>query len=297
MIRPTSFSESAFTASAIARYVLPVPAGPIANVTVDARIVSTYALLRDGLRRDLLAAVAPDDVLEHVADVRRLVERRDDGADRVRADRVAALDELDELVDDRARLDDPRVVAVERQPVAAQRDRAAEPLAQRVEHAVAHPRELGGHLVRNGEDVLHAVQCRAREFPSLPRPIRCGHDRCGGARAVRRGLRDLPRVRSRTRETRDRRRGARLAVRGDLAARSHAARACVDVPCGRRARAAPVGWRGGAARSPRARSRGGRDRRGTRSGRDGLRVPRPRALPTRPLGRAGAAALCETARP
>ena len=41
MIRPTSRSESAFTASAIARYVLPVPAGPIANVTVDARIVST----------------------------------------------------------------------------------------------------------------------------------------------------------------------------------------------------------------------------------------------------------------
>ena len=43
MIRPTCFSWSAATASAIARYVLPVPAGPIPNVTVHARIASTYA--------------------------------------------------------------------------------------------------------------------------------------------------------------------------------------------------------------------------------------------------------------
>jgi hypothetical protein len=43
MIRPTCFSWSAATASAIARYVLPVPAGPIPNVTVQARIASTYA--------------------------------------------------------------------------------------------------------------------------------------------------------------------------------------------------------------------------------------------------------------
>ena len=40
--RPTAPSESADTASAIARYVLPVPAGPIPNVTVAARIASTY---------------------------------------------------------------------------------------------------------------------------------------------------------------------------------------------------------------------------------------------------------------
>src|SRR5436190_5607303 len=42
MIRPTCRSASAATASAIARYVLPVPAGPIANVTVWPRIASTY---------------------------------------------------------------------------------------------------------------------------------------------------------------------------------------------------------------------------------------------------------------
>ena len=50
--------------------------------------------------------MAPDDVLEDVADVGRLVERRDDRADGVGADRVATLDELDELVEDGAGLDD-----------------------------------------------------------------------------------------------------------------------------------------------------------------------------------------------
>ena len=41
MILPTCFSDSAATASAIARYVLPVPAGPMPNVTVQERIAST----------------------------------------------------------------------------------------------------------------------------------------------------------------------------------------------------------------------------------------------------------------
>ena len=99
----------------------------------------------------------PDDVVEDVADVGCLVERRDDGADRVRADRVAALDELDELVDDRAGFHDPLLVAVEREPVPAERDRAAQPLAQRVEHAVAHACELRGDLVGHGEHVLHGL--------------------------------------------------------------------------------------------------------------------------------------------
>src|SRR6266436_6732595 len=42
MMRPTWRSESAATASATARYVLPVPAGPIPNVNVEARMASTY---------------------------------------------------------------------------------------------------------------------------------------------------------------------------------------------------------------------------------------------------------------
>ena len=57
------------------------------------------ALLVDRLRRDLLAAVAPDDVVEDLAEVLGLVERGEHRVDRARADLVAALDELDELVD------------------------------------------------------------------------------------------------------------------------------------------------------------------------------------------------------
>jgi hypothetical protein len=105
--------------------------------------------------------VSPDDVLEHVADVGGLVERGHDRADGVRADRVAALDELDELVDHCPRLDHACLVPGQRQPVAAQRDRAPESRAERVEHAVADAGELRGDFVRHGEHVLHASQCRA----------------------------------------------------------------------------------------------------------------------------------------
>ena len=78
------------------------------------------------------------------------VERAEHRVDGARADLVAALDQLDELVDDGARLARRcSLVALERQLVAAQADRAAQPVAQRVEHAVADPGELGGDLVRD----------------------------------------------------------------------------------------------------------------------------------------------------
>jgi hypothetical protein len=111
-------------------------------------------LLVDGLRRDLLAAVAPDDVLEHVADVLRLIERREHSTDRVGADLVAAFHELDELVDDRPRGRDVLAVAVERQAVAAQRDGAVQPLAERLEDAVLDTRKLSRDLVRDVEHLL-----------------------------------------------------------------------------------------------------------------------------------------------
>ena len=81
--------------------------------------------------------MAPDDVLEDLADVLRLVERRDDGADGVRPDLVPAFDELDELVHDRTGGGDPVVGPFDRQLVPAQAERAVQPVAQRVEHAVA----------------------------------------------------------------------------------------------------------------------------------------------------------------
>ena len=119
------------------------------------------ALLVDRLRRDLLAAVAPDDVLEDLAEVLRLVERAEHGVDGARADLVAALDQLDELVDDRPRLGDVRA----RRPRSSAGCRAGrivqpKPVAQRVEHAVADARELGRDVVGDGENFLHSAQCR-----------------------------------------------------------------------------------------------------------------------------------------
>ena len=93
--------------------------------------------------------MAPHDVLEHVAEVLGLVERGEHRVDGVRPDVVAALHELDELVDDRAGLGDLRLVALDRELVAAEADRAAQPVAQRLEDAVADPGQLGRDLVRD----------------------------------------------------------------------------------------------------------------------------------------------------
>src|SRR5207253_1256902 len=81
------------------------------------------------LRRDVLASVPPDDVLEDVADVLGLVQRPHDRVDGARTDLVAPLHELDELVDHRPRARDAFVVALDRQPVPAQQDRAAAAVA------------------------------------------------------------------------------------------------------------------------------------------------------------------------
>ena len=109
----------------------------------------------------------PDDVLEHIADVGCLVEGCRDRADGVGADRVAALDQLHELVDDGPRLGDAVALAVECELVAAQRDRAAEPLAQGVEHAVADAGQLGRDLVGDGDDVLHRLSVGAAGYGAL----------------------------------------------------------------------------------------------------------------------------------
>src|SRR5205823_1212533 len=113
------------------------------------------ALLVKGLRRDSLAAMAPDDVLEDIAQVLGLVEGRKDCVNRARLDLVAALDELAELVDHRAGLRDVGVRALDREAVSAEQDRAAEPVPKRFEHAVAHGCELGRDVVRDGENLLH----------------------------------------------------------------------------------------------------------------------------------------------
>jgi hypothetical protein len=102
----------------------------------------------------------------------------------------AALDELDELLDDRLRFGDFQVFAGEREAVAAQVDRAAEPVAERVEYAVADARELRGDLVRDVQDGLHAVSVgRSSALPcgrlgrrGRPRGVDHEHDSVGSVR-------------------------------------------------------------------------------------------------------------------
>jgi len=75
---------------------------------------------------------------------------------------VAALDQVDELVDDGPGLGHALVVTLDREPVAPQADRAPKPAAERVEHAVADRGELGRDVVRDIQHLLHAPQCRPR---------------------------------------------------------------------------------------------------------------------------------------
>ena len=98
--------------------------------------------------------MAPDDVLEDLARVLGGVERGENRVHGPRPDRLAALDQLDELVHDRAGLADPRVVALEREAVAAQEQSDAEAVSKRVEDAVVDRGELGRDLVGNRENFL-----------------------------------------------------------------------------------------------------------------------------------------------
>jgi len=98
--------------------------------------------------------VSPDDVLEDLARVLSGVERGEHGVHRPRPDRLAAFDQADELVDDRAGLPDARVVALERQPVAAEEKGDAKPIAESGEDAVVDRGELGRDLVGNRENFL-----------------------------------------------------------------------------------------------------------------------------------------------
>jgi hypothetical protein len=102
--------------------------------------------------------VTPHDVLEDVAEIAALVEGGEDGVDRPGSDRVPAFHELDELVDDGARLADLLVLPLERQPVAAKEDAAAEPIAEPPQDGVVNGGELGRNLVRDVENFLQYVE-------------------------------------------------------------------------------------------------------------------------------------------
>src|ERR671923_793056 len=124
------------------------------------------ALLHHGLRRDRLAAVAPDDVLEDVTHVLALVDRAEHRVYGGRADLMAALHELDHLVDHGAYLVDAFLVAFDRQLVSAEVDGDAKPLTQVVEDAVTDRGKLGGNVVGHRHRFLHCPQCRFDACPT-----------------------------------------------------------------------------------------------------------------------------------
>jgi hypothetical protein len=72
---------------------------------------------------------------------------------------MPVLDQVDELTEDRAGLPHVRVVALERQPVAPEQDRAAEPVAHAPEDAVVDGREFRGDLIGNGQNFLQRAKC------------------------------------------------------------------------------------------------------------------------------------------
>ena len=104
------------------------------------------------------------------------------------ADLVPALDELDELVDDRPRLGDPLAVTVEREPVPAERDRAAEPLSQRVEHPSLDAGELRRDLVGDHDDVLHPPSVGAGGAWPVPELTVLYDEGCGFCTRIARRL-------------------------------------------------------------------------------------------------------------
>ena len=102
--------------------------------------------------------MAPDDVVVDLARVLRLVQGRDDGVDRAGPDRVAALGQADELADDDPRAADLVLVSLEREPVSAEADGAAEAIAEGGKDAVVDGGELGGDLVRDRQNFLQGDQ-------------------------------------------------------------------------------------------------------------------------------------------
>src|SRR3954471_20100765 len=105
------------------------------------------ALLRDALGRDLQRPVAPDDVLEHPRGRLVRVERAGDRGDRALGDLVALRDELGHLAHDLLGGGHRRLVALERDDVAAQEDVGLEGALERLEHRVAAAGQLLGRLV------------------------------------------------------------------------------------------------------------------------------------------------------
>src|SRR5262249_32818909 len=116
------------------------------------------------LGRDLLAAVAPDDVVQDVHRAALGGEHAGHGLDGLRPDGEALLHELGELLEHDPHLAERSVVALDGDLVAAQVHLAAEALGDRVQQAIAVGAELLCELVGDGK----AQRCHLHQGYSRP---------------------------------------------------------------------------------------------------------------------------------
>ena len=154
MIRLTSLRLSAAAASATARNVLPVPAGPIAEGDRVRADRVDVALLADGPRHDARRAVAPDHVVEHLRGRALAGQQPDHAGERRLVD--GGLRERAELVEHAHAAFDRVLLTVERQQVAAQVGTQPESLLEREQHRVGPGGERRGEVVRQLELASHA---------------------------------------------------------------------------------------------------------------------------------------------
>ena len=140
-----------------------MPAGPTPKVIVFAADRVHVALLVDRLGGHPQAAVAPDDVLEHPRGRLVRVERTRHRRDRPRADLMTARDQLGELAHDALAGVRLRLLAVERQQVAAQEHLALQMRLERAQHGVLAARQLDGDVVGKLDLGPHPLERRPHE--------------------------------------------------------------------------------------------------------------------------------------
>ncbi len=168
MRRLTSRARSDRTAAPIARYVLPVPAGPIPNVTVFCPMASRVAPLPDGLGSDRAATMGDEVLPEHVRSSpgHALAHDADRLLDEATVEHLTPRDQFGELIDDARDLVDVgvRTGAVgDRDLVAARMDAGGEDALHDPEVLVAAA-EQRGHQCRiddsHGQDTAVTPDAR-----------------------------------------------------------------------------------------------------------------------------------------
>ena len=101
--------------------------------------------------------MAPDHVAEHRPHRLGALDRVGHRGHRARLDGPAGAHEPGELLDDLGRRADPRLLAAQREPVAAQGDREGQPPLELAQHPVLLAGELDGDAVVQLDDALGAL--------------------------------------------------------------------------------------------------------------------------------------------